>query len=330
MPGEQNPYQGDSYQHAEGARIVQAQDHSTAIQNIISYQHVRANPPDPALLEEGRELLKQMPLDHVPESKPFYPEAVDPPMDLNPLFVGRDEDLKALAAEIKVGSGATEPVKTVCVYGLGGIGKTQLASEFAYSYGQYFKGGVYWLNLSNPNAVAEEIAGCGGAGAMDLRGDFDRLPLEDQVRMVKSEWQNDLPRLLVLDNCEDTQVLRACRPTTGGCRVLLTSRGAFEDHALSIISMELYVLDRQESLELLRNRCPDMPMENADLEAVAEELGDLPLALDLAGRFLYTYQRVVSPSEYVEELQAVEPLDHRSLRPTEGYSPTDHDLQRHS
>lgn len=218
------------------------------------------------------------------------------------------------------------PVKTVCVHGFGGVGKTQLASEFAYSYGQYFRGGVYWLNLSNPETIAEEIANCGGAGAMELSGDFDQLKPADQVRKVKAEWQNDLPRLLILDNCENKEALRACRPTTGGCRVLLTSHGPFGDPALAVVSVELQVLDREASLELLRSRCPNVQMEKNDLVAVAEELGDLPLALDLAGRFLYAYQDLVSPSKYVEELRQIEPLNHPSLRQSEGHSPTGHDL----
>lgn len=327
MSGEQNPYQRNPSQQAEGEYIAQAQDDATAIVNAISYQHVRPSPVDSALLDEGRRLLETLPLNHVPETAPPLPGSVGSPMDPNPIFVGREEVLKELAATIKAGgSGASGPVKTVCIYGLGGVGKTQIASEFAHLYGRYFKGGVYWLNVSNPSAVAEEIAGCGGAGAMDLRGDFDRLPLEDQVRIVKSEWQNDLPRLLILDNCEGTQTLRACRPTTGECRVLLTRHGPFGDPALAVVSVELQVLDREASLELLRSRCRGIQMEENDLVAVAEELGDLPLALDLAGRFLYAYRNLVSPSEYVEELQAVEPIDHRSLRQSDGYSPTDHEL----
>ena len=316
-----------SHQHAEGEGIAQAYGPgSTAISNVIRYEHVHPQPVDPALLEEGRLLLEDMPLDRVPETAPPPPGSKGSPIDPNPLFVGREEDLKALAAEVKDASGAG-PVKTVCVSGIGGVGKTQLTSEFAHRYGQFFRGGVYWLNLSNPGAAAEEIAGCGGAGAMDLRGDFDRLSLEDQVRAVKAEWLNELPRLLVLDNCEDSSSLRACRPTTGGCRVLLTSRGAFIDPALAVTALELDVLDRRQSVELLRSRCPGVELEESALDAVAEELGDLPLALDLAGRFLSEYQGVVSPSRYVEELRALEPVEHRSLRRSDDdYSPTDHEL----
>lgn len=321
MPGEQGPHQ-----HAEGEGIAQASGPgATAISNIVRYEHVRPQPIDTTLLEEGRRLLDELPLDHVPEAAPPPTGSRGSPIDPNPLFVGREEDLKALAAQVKGGS-AAGPVRTVCVSGIGGVGKTQLASEFTHRYGPYFRGGVYWLNLSNPSAAAEEIAGCGGAGAMDLRGEFDRLPLEDQVKAVKAAWLNELPRLIVLDNCEDASSLRACRPPTGGCCVLLTSRGVFVDPALAVAALELDILDRGQSVGLLRSRCPSVQLEEADLAAVAEELGDLPLALDLAGRFLYEYRDLISPSGYVKELRAVEPVDHPSLRRSEGYSPTDHEL----
>ncbi len=322
------PDERESRQHAEGEGIAQASGPgATAISNIVRYKHVRPHPVGPALLEEGRLLLEDLPLDRVPETAPPLPGSKGSPLDPNPLFVGREEDLKALAAEVKAGgSGVAGPVKTVCVSGVGGVGKTQLVSEFAHCYGQYFRGGVYWLNLSNPDAVADEIAGCGGSGAMDLRGDFDRLPPEDQVRAVKSAWLNELPRLLVLDNCEDAPSLRACRPTAGGCRVLLTRRGAFVDPALAVAPLELDVLDREQSVELLRSRAPGIQLEETDLVAVAEVLGDLPLALDLAGRFLYEYRDIISPSGYVEELRAVELVEHPSLRRSEDYSPTEHEL----
>ncbi|MGF1473449.1 MAG: tetratricopeptide repeat protein [Rubrobacteraceae bacterium] len=320
MSKEQNPSQ-----RIKGNYNAQAFGGSVAKVNVsLSYEHIPPRQVNPEESEEGQLLLESLPLDHVPEVGPLHPGSVGSPMDLNPLLVGRKEDLKELAERIR--AEASGSVTTVCIYGIGGVGKTQLASEFAHHYGQFFRGGVYWLNVSNPGAIAEEIARCGGAGAMDLRGDFDRLSLEDQVSRVKSEWQNELPRLLVLDNCEDPGSLRACRPTMGEARVLLTSRGPFTGPALAVVSVELQVLDSQHSLELLQSRCQGVQMEEDDLVAIAEELGDLPLALDLAGRFLFEYRDIVSASEYVEELQSVEPLKHRSLQQSDGYSPTSHEL----
>ncbi len=43
---------------------------------------------------------------------------------------------------------------------MGGIGKTQLAVEFAYRYGRYFHG-VHWLDARDPGLLPAEIAACG-------------------------------------------------------------------------------------------------------------------------------------------------------------------------
>jgi predicted ATPase len=50
--------------------------------------------------------------------------------------------------------------------GLGGIGKTQVACEFAHHYAQFFAGGVFWLNFAKAADVPGEVARCGGAAAL--------------------------------------------------------------------------------------------------------------------------------------------------------------------
>ena len=79
-------------------------------------------------------------------------------------------------------------------------------------------------SFADPEAVPAEIATSGGPAGMNLSDEFERQPLEEQVRQVAAEWQGPLPRLLVFDNCEDEALLERWRPRTGGCRVLVTSR----------------------------------------------------------------------------------------------------------
>ena len=67
---------------------------------------------------------------------------------VNPAFVGRDKELCQLAQSLK-GTEATVTGSITAITGLGGIGKSQLASEFAHRYGQYFAGGVFWLGTVN-------------------------------------------------------------------------------------------------------------------------------------------------------------------------------------
>jgi tetratricopeptide (TPR) repeat protein len=206
-----------------------------------------------------------------------------------------------------------------------GYGKTQLAAEFVHRYGQFFRGGVFWLSFSDPAAVPAEVAAC--AMGLIAPADFGGLPLEDQVRLVLAAWQSPLPRLLVFDNCEDEALLASWRPPTGGCRVLLTSWRADWDAALGVQALPLDVLSRAESVALLRKLRPDLAEGDLDLHAIAAELGDLPLALHLAGSFLKQYRAEITPSVYLAELHSTALLGHESLQGIDlTISPTNHEL----
>ena len=278
----------------------------------ITYHHARPQETDPATLAQAQALLAALPLDTIPA-----PAALPPtsrmPFAANPLFVGRARDLQHLARALKGEEGGTVAIcQIAAATGLGGIGKTQLASEFAHRYGPYFAGGVFWLSFADPQAIPAEIASCGGPGGLDLRPDFGTLSLDDQVRLVLSAWQSPLPRLLIFDNCEDEQLLAQWRPPTGSARVLITSRRARWNSELGVQALPLDVLERSASIALLRKHRPDLSAEQAG--AIASELGDLPLALHLAGGFLAAYRHATfgAPGAYLEALRAAG-LEHPSL-----------------
>jgi len=63
-------------------------------------------------------------------------------------FVGREPELRRLASILKAEHKTAAIGQMVAATGLGGIGKTQLAIEFAHRYGHYFAGGVFWLDFS--------------------------------------------------------------------------------------------------------------------------------------------------------------------------------------
>ena len=321
MSGEQEPRQ-----RAEGSFQAQAiGPGASASVSAIDYTHVRPKEVDPAELEAAGRLLAELPVHRVPDPGGPPAGSKPPPNPPNRLLVGREEDLKDLAARIK--DDANGP-PTVVVSGIGGVGKTQLAGEFAHRYGRYFAGGIFWLNLSDSNAIKEQVAACGGTEGMNLRGEFHTLPLDERVGAVMSEWHSGLPRLLILDDCADGRTLAAARPRTGGCRVLATSRGPLADLALGIAPLALEPIGREASIELLRGYCAGTGARDSDLDKVADELGDLPLALDLAGRYLSKYRHITDAGRYLRDLQSDEVLGHRSLRePGEReISPTDHDM----
>ncbi|MBX0327119.1 tetratricopeptide repeat protein [Oscillochloris sp. ZM17-4] len=196
-------------------------------------------------------------------------------------------------------------------------------------------GGVFWLSFGDPAAVADGVAACGRAEHLALHPDFDSLPFDRQVRLVRAAWREPLPRLLVFDNCEDESLLAEWRPPTGGCRVLVTSRRARWSPALVSQVLRLHALERAESLALLRAYCANLPDAEsvfaspaalADLEAIAAELGDLPLALHLAGSYLAHRYLSLSPASYLAELRGAQDQAHTHSSLQGGdFSPTRHD-----
>lgn len=263
--------------------------------------------------------LRDIPLASIPAPMPL-PSGTLMPMTANPLFVGRQQALQTLAYEMKKGG-------TVIITGMGGVGKTQLAVEFAHRYGRYFYGGVFWINFCDPDNIPVQIGNCGSVGHLALRPDFDELPLTEQVDLVRRAWQEPLPRLLIFDDCDQAQFVK-WRPPYGGCRILVTHRSSQWDLALGTSLLPLDTLPRTEGISLLQQFRPGMSTTTA--AAIATELGDLPLALHLAGSFLRHYQADVSPATYLYQLQALhgqQLLNHPSLQGWGAtYAPTNHEL----
>ena len=103
--------------------------------------------------------------------------------------------------------------------------------------------------------------------------------------MTLKSWQEGTPRLVVLDNVEDPAAIQEWLPRLLRCRLLLTSRRTNWPPDLGLVPLNLDVLTRPQSRELLRKLAPCLEkVPDDELDAVAERLGDMPLALDLAGR----------------------------------------------
>ena len=284
----------------------------------FSEGHERADGPPTTVTLVGNNF--HLPLDAIPPPAPLTRGSIMP-LSRNPLFVGRDEDLQALAEALYTKeTAAITQVETAATTGLGGIGKTQLACEFVHRYGCFFPGGVFWLSFDNAESIPAEIAACGDVGALDLRPDFGKRSLAEQVRLVQAAWQEPIPRLLIFDNCEELTLLTRWRPTSGGCRIIVTSRRGDWEPTLGVSMVALNVLSRAASLALLRGHCPNAG--TVTLEAIAEELGDLPLALHLAGSYLRRHPHVM-PDDYLRQLRDPQLLQHPSMQ-GQGFSPTGH------
>jgi len=269
-----------------------------------------------------------------PDDPPPDPGPLPPgfrlPFRHNPLFTGRTEPLKTLARALLhpyspppragEGAGVGATLVTQAVQGLGGVGKTQLAVEFAHRYGRFFHG-VHWIDGALPEGIGSEVAACGEA--MCLPNWPPEQP--EQVALTLRTWQQSGPRLVILDNLENVAAAREWLARLGGgpLRLLLTARRSDWPPDLGLAPLPLELFTPQESRAFLRAFRGDAPPEA--LDALAERLGRLPLALELAGRYLAAHPRL-SIADYLERLEAI--WEHPSMagwREDLG-SPTGHDL----
>ncbi|MEU4442186.1 FxSxx-COOH system tetratricopeptide repeat protein [Actinosynnema sp. NPDC050801] len=183
----------------------------------------------------------------------------------NPHFTGRAEQLAALHR-------ASGTVSVHSVRGMGGVGKSQLAIEYAHRFAGEFDV-VWWIPAEQPTVIPDHFAALADAVGLTVRG--------DPVAAVHAVLRQQRRWLLVFDNADDADVLRAVLPSGPG-RVLVTTRRAGFD-ALGVV-LDLDVLDRADSVGLLKRRLPDAA--DRELAALAEVVADLPLAIEQAAAYV--------------------------------------------
>jgi tetratricopeptide (TPR) repeat protein len=196
-----------------------------------------------------------------------------PPRNLN--FSGRDGQLLALHDNLHAGVTAVV-LPTAAVHGLGGVGKTQLVLEYAHRFASDYDV-IWWIPAEQPTSAVAALA--------DVARRLGIPPAADQDEMVAGlfELLRDQGRwLLVYDNAESPAQLSGLLPPGGRGHVLVTSRWSAWGAQAS--PLELDVLVRAESIEFLRRRTGIR--DDKGPAALAELVGDLPLALEEAAAYL--------------------------------------------
>ncbi|KAB8331293.1 tetratricopeptide repeat protein, partial [Scytonema tolypothrichoides VB-61278] len=201
-------------------------------------------------------------------------------------FVGRQHELSLLREKLhKPGAVAISAVS-----GMGGVGKTELATQYVRQHEADYPGGICWLNARESNLAAEIIQFAQAymnleVPQQDFRGRL--LSLTEQVHWC---WQNWQPleglALVVLDDITDLGSCREFLPTAHRFRVLMTTRLRNLDSNIEEISLD--VLSEEEALQLLTNLVGERRVQKEEETAkqLCQWLGYLPLGLELVGRYL--------------------------------------------
>lgn len=192
----------------------------------------------------------------------------------NPGFTGRDHHLLAIRDRLLAGDRAV----VQALHGMGGIGKTQLAAEYAYRFaGDYDI--VWWIAAEHSALIADQVAALG----VDLNGVPSGADTSSAARAVLAQLRS-LPRwLLVFDNATSAEDVAPWLPGSAVGHVLITSRQSGWDEIAAPVEIDVFA--RAESTALLRDRVLWLTAAD-DADLLAEALGDLPLGIVQAASYL--------------------------------------------
>ncbi len=191
----------------------------------------------------------------------------------NPNFTGRVELLDQLGKRLT--AGGTTAVLPSALHGMGGIGKTQMATEYIYRHLQDYDL-IWWVEAAHPTRIRAGFTEL--ARQLGLPGGSEANTAVPAVREALRTGRPFRRWLLVFDAAESPDAVRPFFPANGPGEILITSRNP--DWAGVARPLELAVFKRDESIELLGKRGPEIDPVEANL--LAERLGDLPLAIEQA------------------------------------------------
>ncbi|MBL8169453.1 MAG: TIR domain-containing protein [Acidobacteria bacterium] len=251
-----------------------------------------------AIAKEIRQKTDQRPLatepatTDAPNSIPYRRIPTLPPPKP---FVGRVEMLAEIERLFRADVTGAEVIGLISLRGMGGVGKTALASEAAYRFGALFPGGRYWVELRGGDAAGAMRNLLRDLQALETVAPDSKLP--DLCVAVRHALAGQRA-LIILDNAETILSAELRHLTELGATTLVTSRVAID--TTSEISVDK--LSPAEALDLLAQRGVNLATERDDALQLCERLGRLALALEITAKRMATYRPRQSCAAALAEL----------------------------
>ncbi len=191
------------------------------------------------------------------------------------------------------------PNVPLVLYGVGGVGKTQLAREYVHRYARQYAV-VWWVPAEPAEAARTALVMLAERLGLPLRPGTDQT-----VNGVLNELESRGVRfLLVFDGAEGDSIRRMI-PSIGG-NVLVTTRDSTWAADSANSRLEVLDFDEGEAIQFLRKR--DAEMSGTQATEVIDQLGRLPLALEQLAAL-----RLASDRTWADLLRLLDEPDHRLL-----------------
>ncbi len=223
------------------------------------------------------------------------------PFPRNPFFVGREDLLVQLRQQFLAGQtkGRSQPL---AISGLGGIGKTQVALEYASRHLKDYEA-IFWTRADSRDSLVAGFLGIAATLRLPERDERDQSVV---VAAVKSWLSHHAGWLLIMDNADELALLPEFLPSPLPGHLLLTTRtrapGGLADRigleTLDVDTGPLLLLRRAGLLALDAPLAQARPVDWQAAVQLSQEMGGLPLALDQAGAYLE--ETGCSPQQYLD------------------------------
>ena len=193
-------------------------------------------------------------------------------------FTGRKEILKELHKRFFTKRN-NPSVKIQVITGLGGVGKSEIAKEYASRYGNKYKY-IWWINAETQASINNAYISFAQKNKLGLPDD----KLETIIHSVKDWWmQQNEKWLFIYDNAENKKIIDyyCPSPCKQGQHVLVTSRNV---QFLGYESINIGVFTETEACEFIE-KYTNKPVDE-HFKELAKKMDYLPLALDQAGAYM--------------------------------------------
>ena len=234
-------------------------------------------------------------------------------------FTGREKELRDINTAFKDGKAVNF---TQTIIGLGGVGKSQTALEYAHRHSCEYVDAIWWIHAENKTTIFNSFESFAKKAGLYLEQNLDA----DKLGAAIQNWQeSNSSWLFIFDNVEDEDVIKPYISKNYKGHILFTSRRRELRGIYQSKTVDVDVLLPEDAKKLIRARLENdkkLIKNKTDLSELVERLGRFPLALEQAAAYIWRSQ--IDCRGYINKLEekGLEPLTNKLGEPMTDYKHT--------